>query len=99
MRFIGFYEVKPEDFAKAIPKFKEATRIRNADPDRIPKIIFPNHIMSVPGSNWKGFTIYEDATEEQLNNLVIFYHPEVTFQFIPLQVAAGFVVKFLEMKK
>jgi len=99
VKFIGFYELKPEDFAKVIPKFREAIAARTTAPGKFPKIIFDNHAMSVPGSQWKGFTIYEDPTEEQLSNLVIHYHPEVTFQFVQLTEAAGFVSQFLKMKK
>jgi hypothetical protein len=43
--------------------------------------------------------IYEDPTEEQLNNFLIHYHPELTFQFVQLTDAAGFVAQFLKMKK
>ena len=99
VKFIGFYELKPEDFAKVIPKFREAIAARKTAPGKFPKIIFDNHAMSVPGNLWKGLTIYEDPTEEQLNNLVIHYHPEVTFQFVPLQAAEGIVSQFLKIKK
>ncbi len=91
--------MNPEDFAKVIPKFKEAIDARKTAPSKFPKIIFDNHAMSVPGGQWKGFTIYKDPTEEQLNNLMIHYHPEVTFQFVQLSSADVFVSQFLRMKK
>jgi hypothetical protein len=99
VKCIGFYELKPEDFAKVIPKFREAVAARDTAPGKFPKIVFDTHAMSGPGSQWRGLTIYEDPTEEQLNNLVIHYHPEVTFQFVPLQAAGGFIPQFLKMKK
>ena len=99
MKFVGFYEVKPEEFAKVIPKFQEAYASRTTAPNKFPKIVFDTHSMSAEGSKWKGLTIYEDPTEEQLNNLVIHYHPEVTFQFVQLSSASGFIPQFVKMKK
>jgi len=99
VKFVGFYELKPEDFAKVIPKFREAIAARKTAPNKFPKIVFDTHAMSVPGGMWKGLTIYEDPTEEQLNNLVIHYHPEITFQFVQLSSAEGFIPQFLKMKK
>jgi len=99
MKFVGFYEVKPEDFAKVIPKFQEAHAARTTAPNKFPKIVFDTHSMSVEGDKWKGLTIYEDPTEEQLNNLTIHYHPEVTFQFVQMSSAASFIPQFLKMKK
>ncbi len=99
MKFVGFYEVKPEDFAKVIPKFSEAYASRKTAPNKFPKIIFDTHAMSVSGTLWKGLTIYEDPTEEQLNNLIIHYHPEVTFQFVQLSSAEIFIPQFVKMKK
>ncbi len=99
MKLAGFWEFKPEDMTKVIPKFGEAIAARKTAPGKFPKIIFDNHAMSVPGHMWKGFTVYEDPTEEQLNNLMIHYHPELTFQFVPLHAADVFVSQFLKMKK
>jgi hypothetical protein len=99
VKFVGFYELKPEDFAKVIPKFREAVAARTTAPNKFPKIVFDTHAMSTSGNQWKGLTIYEDPTEEQLNNLIIHYHPEITFQFVQLSSAEGFIPQFLKMKK
>ena len=99
MKYIGFYEVDPNDFVKIIPKFKVAIAARKTEPNKFPKIIFDTHSMSVEGRRWKGLTIYEDPTEEQLNNLIIHYHPEITFQFVLLSPAESFIPQFLKMKK
>lgn len=99
MKFVGFYEMNPEDFAEVIPKFTEAHAARKTAPDKFPKIVFDTHSLSAEGSKWKGMTIYEDPTEEQLNNLIIHYHPEVVFQFVPLMPAESFIPQFVKMKK
>jgi len=100
MKSIGFWECKPEDFAKIIPMFREAIDARKTAPNKFPKIIYETSFMSVSGSSqWKGFSIYEDPTEEQLNNMIIHYHPLITFQFMQLTSAEKFIPQFLKMKK
>ena len=99
MKLIAFYEMNPEDFAKVIPKFSEAHAARKTAPGKFPKIVFDTHALSAEGGKWKGLTIYEDATEEQLNSLIIHYHPEVVFQFVPLHAAESFIQQFVKAKK
>jgi hypothetical protein len=99
MKYVGFYEMNPEDFAKVIPKFMAAHQARTTDPDKFPKIVLDTHSISAEGGKWKGLTIYEDPTEEQMTNLHIHYHPEVVFQFVPMIPAASFIQQFLKAKK
>lgn len=99
MKFVGFYEMNPEDFAKVIPKFAAAHEARTTAPERFPKIVFDTHSFSGEGGKWKGMTIYEDPTEEQLSNLHIHYHPEVVFHFIPMIPASNFIQQFMKEKK
>ena len=95
MKYIAFWETSPEDFDKVIPKFREIMAARETEPEKFPKIIFPPHNM---GGELKGCAIYEDPTEEQINNLVIHYMPEITFKFVPLSEPAKFIEQYLKSK-
>jgi hypothetical protein len=42
---------------------------------------------------------YTRATEEQLNNLVIHYMPEMTCKIVQLSDGAGFISQYFKQKK
>ena len=47
MKFIAFFEMKPEDFDKVIPKFREIIAARETEPEKFPKIIFSKPSLSL----------------------------------------------------
>jgi len=46
----------------------------------------------------KGITIVDNATEEQRNNTIIHYHPEMQIKFVPLHDTAKFVQQYMKKK-
>ena len=96
MKYIVFWEMCPEDFDKVIPKFQEVMEEREKGTDKFPKALSPNYSL---GGQWKGFMLYEDATPEQLMNVVLHYQPLVKFKFIPILEAAKMIEIHLKSKK
>lgn len=68
MKYVAFWEFCPEDIDKVIEKSKQATAEREKGSEKFPKILLPAHSL---GGEFKGFTVYEDATPEQLTNVVL----------------------------
>jgi len=96
VKVINFSEYSLEDFEKVAEKFRVAMADRAAGSTKFPKVIFPAHGL---GGEPKVITIYEDATEEQLNNLVIHYMPEMTCKFVQLQDGTKFIEQYFKQKK
>ena len=96
MKYICFWEFKPEDFDKIIEKYKQAMKDREKFPEKFPKILFPPHSL---GGEWKGFTIYETDTPEPLLNLVLHYSPEEKMKFVPILESVKALELYLKMKK
>ena len=96
MKYICFWEFKPEDFDKMIEKYKQAMEGREKVPEKFPKILFGPYSL---GGEWKGFTVYEDATPEQMTNLILHYTPEEKMKFVPIFEGAKFIEIYMKMKK
>ena len=96
MKVINFSEYCLEDFEKVAEKFRIAMADREKGSKKFPKVVFPAHGV---GGEPKVITIYEDATEEQLNNLVIHYMPEMTCRFVQLQDGTQFIQQYFKEKK
>ena len=96
MKFIGFWEFKPEDFDKVIEKSEEAMAEREKGTEKFPKFLFPAHGM---GDGWNGFAIYENVTPDQMTNLVLHFMPEMTIQFVPIFETKKATERYLKMKK
>jgi len=96
MNYIGFWEYSPEDFDKVIELFRQATVEREKGTGKFPKILFPSHGI---GGEHKGFTVYENATPEQLTNLVLHYTPVMKFKILPIFESAKVVELYQKMKK
>ena len=96
MKYIVFWEMCPEDFDKVIPKFREAMEEREKGTEKFPKPLSKNYSV---GGQWKGFMLYEDATPEQLANVVLHYRPEVKFKIMPIVEAAKTIEIYLKSKK
>jgi hypothetical protein len=94
--YIGFWEFRPEDFDTVIEKTKHVWAEREKGSEKFPKTLFPPHSM---GGEWNGFTIYGDASPEQLQNLMLYMAPEETFEFVPIFDASKAIEQYLNMKK
>ena len=93
MKFIGFWEFKPEDLDKILEKRKQLFAESEKEPERFAKIIFGGFCYV---GETKGFTVFETDDPEKLWNTCI--SPEVTYKFIPI-VETSKAVEFLKMKK
>ena len=51
------------------------------------------------GGEWKGFTIYKNASPEQLQNLMLYMAPEEKFEFVPIFDAAKVIEQYMNMEK
>ena len=96
MKYICFWEFKPEDFDKILEKYKQAMEEREKGSEKFPKIIFPPHGMD---GEWKGFTIYENVTPEQMINMAFYFAPEEKLKFVPIFEVAKAVELYQKMKK
>lgn len=96
MDFIGYFVLDPKDFPEVMKKFKKVMDSRDTEPNKFPKIAYGPVSM---GGEWKGFTVYENPTPEQINALIIEYAPEMTFKFEMLYPTPKFIEQYLKMKK
>jgi len=95
MKYVGYYEAKPEIFDKIVEKFQKAAKIREKEPDKFPKMILPPHTFI---GQWTGFLIYDDPTPEQLTNVTLHYRPELKFKFMPVVESTKVMETFLKSK-
>jgi len=96
MKFICFWEFSPEDYDKIIKKYKQAMAEREKGSEKFPKVLYPPHGM---GGEWKGFTIYEDVTPEQMTNMALHYAPEEKLKFVPILDVAKATELYLKSEK
>jgi len=96
VKFICFWEFKPEDFDKLLEKRKQIFAEREKEPERFAKIIFGGYAFV---GETKGFTVYETDDVEKLLNDVLFMSPEVTYKFVPIVETSKVVELRLKTKK
>ena len=96
LKFIGFWEYKPEDFDKVLERWTQLRVIREKAPGRFPKVIFGPFGM---GGEHKGFSVYEVDNEDQMTNMAIHYHPVMTLKFVPILESARVAELYQKMKK
>ncbi len=88
MKYIVFWEFKPEDGMKVSEIAQKLREAMKKTPEKYPKLLFPSHLMV---GERKGFYIIE-ATAEQMMNTTLFYMQTMKFKFVP-------IVKSSEMVK
>ncbi len=74
MKFISFWEMKPEDAGKVILKFSRRQELG------LKTLYGPCHI----GGQAKGFTIFEADDPAVLTDYTNFYTPELTMVIYPI---------------
>jgi len=94
MKYICYWEIKPEDFDKVIPLFQKMLELRGTP--GYPKGITPTY--GFPGQ-MSGFTLYEVEDEEQMRNHYLHYHPLIKFEWKPLTLATDLVETYMKKKK
>ena len=94
MKYIVFWEYRPEDFDKVIERFIAYAKEVEKHPDKYPKVLFPTHSMA---GETKGIEIIE-ATSDQMTNEVLYWMGLVPLRFVPLHEAAKVVETYLKSK-
>lgn len=94
MKYIAYFELKPEDLDKAIPLFQKMRELRKTED--YPTGISPTYIF--PGK-MSGFTLYEVDDPQQITNHYFHYHPLITFTWKPITEATDVVATYMKMKK
>jgi len=81
LRFVKFWEICSEDIEKGIPKFMKLLEDMKRTPENYPKYIIPPYGI---GELFKGISIMEADSEEQLINYILAVTPEFKIKFVPL---------------
>jgi hypothetical protein len=95
MNIIAFFELKPDDFDKAIKKFQEVITEREKETGKFPKAVYGPVSM---GGQWKGFAIYENPSNEQLNAMILHYKGVMTFKFVPIFDSVEIIEQYMKSK-
>ena len=101
MKYIVFWENKPEDADKTIAKYRNLPLEREKEPDKYPKFLFPAQYMGDMTLNTgycKGFAILE-ATQEQFNNWNVYWFPEMRMTWVPIDDASKWTELYTKTKK
>lgn len=96
MKVLTYTYFCPENFEKVADKFKLAMLERQKGSEKFPKMVLPPHVIS---GEFKIVVIYENPTEEQLNNIMLHYLPVMTFDFVPLTEYTKLMEKYFKEKK
>ena len=94
MKYICYWEIKPEDLDKVIPLFQKMRELRGTP--GYPKEITPTYGFS---GEMSGFTLYEVDDPKQISNHYIHYHPLMKFTWKPIVEATEFVATYMKKKK
>ncbi len=89
MKFIAFWEMKPEDAGKVIQKFNRREELG------LKTLFGPFHI----GGQAKGFTILETDDPALLMNYSNFYTPELTMTIHPIHESKEVAANWLKHHK
>jgi len=99
MKYICFFESKPEDTDKILEKWykREEERKKDSEVDaRYTKVLFPPHAFGSGLS--KGFSI-DEASPEQIVNTTMFWYPEMKMEFVPIYDLAKMSEVYLKSKE
>jgi len=96
MKFIVFFEFRPEDFNKVIELNNTFVEKKKKEPERYPKVIFGPYLL---GGEFKGFAVEEASDQEQITNDILHYAPTVKFKFVPLLDGYQAIELYQKMKE
>ncbi len=94
MKCIVYWEFCPEDVDKVVAKNIKAQEIMVKEPNRFGEYLFPPQYTG----RCKGFSIVE-TTQEQFNNAQIYYFPEMSLKFIPIDDVSKWIELYTKTKK
>ena len=94
MKYAAFWEFSPDVYDALLAKNFKMMEERKKGTEKYVKILFEPHYL---GTSNKGLTIVE-GDEDQLENWVLFYYPEVAMKIVPLLETARMIKKFQELK-
>jgi hypothetical protein len=84
VKYICFFEAKPEEVDKILEKWSKREEEREKDPEvdvKYTKVLFPPHAFGSGLS--KGFSV-DEASPEQIMNTTMFWFPEMKVEFVPI---------------
>ena len=93
MKYIAFWEFKPEDGMKVSEIAQKLRKAMKKHPEKYPKLLFPSHLMV---GERKGFYVIE-ATAEQMMNTSLFYRQAMKFKFVPIVKSSEMVAAAQKM--
>ena len=94
MKYIAFWEFKPEDIDKVIELTKQLEENRAKSPEKYAKRLFPPHAMSVETN---GFTVVE-GTSEQIMNTTLPFLGVLNVEYVPIFASAKITEQYLKSK-
>ena len=94
MKYLVHWEFCPEDIDKVIAKSNKANEIREKEPDKLPKYLFPPQYTG----NGKGFSLVEITSPEQFNYGNLFWFPEMNFKYIPCNDVSEWIELYMKSK-
>ena len=97
MKYIAFWEMKPEDIPKVIEKFKKRNEagMEKLFGAGLKTVFGPYHI----GLETKGFTVLETDNPEELANYASYYLPELPMKTYPINDSNQMVTSWLKYHK
>ena len=94
MKYMCYFEFKPEDMDKILPLFQKMRELRGTP--GYPKEVSPTYGFA---GKTGGFTLYEVDDPLQMTNLYLHYHPLMKITWKPLYEATDFVATYLKSRK
>ena len=94
VKYICYFEFKPEDLDKVIPLFQKMIELRGKP--GYPKGISPTYAFAGETS---GFTLYEVDDPQQISNHYVHYHPLLKLKWKPIAESTDVVATYLKSKK
>ncbi len=97
MKYIAFWEMKPEDTPKVFAKFQKKIKIGDEKlfGAGLKTLFGPYHI----GFQTKGFTVMETDNPEELANYSSYYLPELQVKIYPIIDSKDMVASWLKYHK
>jgi hypothetical protein len=94
LKYIVYWEFCQEDLEKVVNKFVKYQKEHEKNPGKYQEYLYPPHAFV---GQTKGFSIVE-ATPEQINNVAIYWTPELTFKYKAIDQSSNFVEQYLKTK-
>ncbi len=95
MKYIAFWEMKPEDVSKVIAKFKKRSETPDLFGAGLRTLFGPYHI----GLETKGFTVLETDNPMELANFSSYYLPELAMKIYPINDSNEMIGSWLKYHK